>query len=166
MPPNRVYYTPETPTTFSSAGDVVITLHSPALANNAGRVSAQWDRGAGAKPGKYRWEFKTTLAVAGTVGNMVTLYLATAQATAADVDGNVGQVDAALSALDKRRNLQFVGAVEVDVAATTMLKGSGEVDITSRFASLVVVNESGQAFSGTTGDHLAVLTPIPAEIQA
>lgn len=162
--PNKVYYAPETAIVFkSSGGDAVITCTS--LANNAGRVGAQFDRGTGSKPQRFRWEFECKLVATPTLGNTISLYLATAQANSASPDGNVGTADAALSALDKRRNLQFLGVVEIDVAGTTLMKGSGVCEIESRYISGVVVNEGGSAFSATATDTVFTLTPIPPEIQ-
>lgn len=161
---NKVYHAVETALVIkSSGGDVAITCTS--LANNAGRVSAQLDRGAGSKPQLYRWEFECKLVATPTIGNAVSLYLATAQANAASPDGNVGTTDAALSSLEKRRNLQFVGVVEIDVASTALQKGAGVVQIDSRYISLVVINEGGSAFSATAGDTIFTLIPIPPEIQ-
>jgi hypothetical protein len=161
---NKVYIAPETTVVFkASGGDVTITCTS--LANNAGRVSAQWDRGSGSKPQQYRWECEFKCVATPTVGQTVSLYWATAQADATVVDGNVGQVDAALSALDKRRNLQFIDVVEVDVASTAIQKKSGTCFIDSRYNSLVPINETGAAFSATAGDFVFKLTPIPPEIQ-
>lgn len=161
---NKIYVAPESAITWkSSGGSAAITCTS--LANNAGRVGAQYDRGAGSRTARFLWEFEAKCVATPTLGNTISLYLAVAQADATKPSGDVGQADAALSALDKRRNLIFLGVVEVDVAGTGFQRGSGVIEIAHRYLSLVVVNEAGSAFSATAGDTLFTMTPIPDEIQ-
>lgn len=162
---NKVYANSEAAITWkSSGGSAVITGTS--LANNAGRVGAQWDRGAGARCLRFIWELQFKCVATPTLGNLVSLYLACAQADATIPAGNVGQTDAALSALDKRRNLIFCGVVEIDVASTALQAGSGlTIEVPHRYLSPVIINEAGAAFSATATDTLLTLTPIPDELQ-
>lgn len=161
---NKTYVNPETTLTWkSSGGSAAITCTS--LANNAGRVGAQLDRGASARAQRFYWELEYKCVATPTLGATVSVYLATAYANSASPDGNVGTADAALSALDKRRNLLFLGVVECDVASTALQKGSGTIEIAARYLSLVLVNEAGAAFSATAGDTIFSLTPIPDELQ-
>jgi hypothetical protein len=162
---NKIYGNSEAAITWkSTGGSAQITCTS--LANNAGRVGAQFDRGAGARALRFIWELQFKCAATPTLGNMVSVYLAVAQDDATIPTGNVGQADAALSALDKRRNLIFLGVVEIDVASTALQCGSGlTAEIPHRYLSLVLVNESGAAFSSTATDTLFTMTPIPDEVQ-
>lgn len=162
---NLIYQAPGTTVTFkSSGGDVTFTNTS--VSNGAGRISAQWDRGAGSKPGLYRWEATTKAAAALAVGVTLEIYLATAHVSSSQIDGNQSTADAAFSATDKRRNLQWVGAIVADSTTNGEVQNaSGTVFITARYVSVVWWNALGQALSGTAGDHVFTLTPYPAEIQ-
>lgn len=160
---NKIYVNPETAITFkASGGDVVFTPKN--VASAAGRISAQWDRGSGAKPGRYVWRVHTKASAGLTVGNALEIYFATSDGT--DVDGNQGTSDAAFSAADKRRNLQFVGSVVADSTSSGEVQiGSGVVEIFVRYLSVVWWNAFGQTLTNTDGDHTFTLTPVPDEIQ-
>lgn len=161
---NKVYSAPESAITFkSSGGSAVITCTS--LANNAGRVSAQYDRSTGSRATRFFVEFEFKCVATPTLGNLVTLYFAQAQADNTHPDGDVGVSDAALSALDKRRNLTVGVAAQIDVASTALQKASGFVELHGRYITAVVVNEAGSAFSATAGDTIITLTPMPDEVQ-
>lgn len=163
--PNNVYVSPETAITFkASGGSAVLTMTS--LANGAGRVSAQIDRGAGAHAAKYLVEVQTKSGTAMTVGGTLQVYLAMAQADATQPDGAVGQVDAALTSIEQRRNLLLACIAEAPVTTSgAQLKASGEVVVSARYVSVVPVNELGAALSATASDHIITLTPIPDQIQ-
>lgn len=161
---NKVYVAPETAITFkSSGGSATITCTS--VATGAGRISAQYDRGAGSKPGRYKWRAKIVTASAATAGRVVELYLSTSDGTIQD--GELGTSDAAVSDADYRRNLQFIGVVAADdsAGAGNIYLGSGVCEIFDRYISLVVWNDSGQSLSSTATDCEFSLTPVPDEIQ-
>lgn len=146
----------------ASGGDVTFTPQN--VANGAGRISAQWDRGSGAQPMLYRWRAKTKAAAALAVGNLLEIYFATSDGTA--VDANQSTADAAFPAADKRRNLQRVGVVEADSTTSGELQiGSGLVLIDVRYVSVVWWNALGQALTNVAGDHEFSLTPITDQIQ-
>lgn len=160
---NKIYGSPESAITFKASGGTV-TLTLTSLANGAGRISAQWDRGSGAKPSLYKWRGVVKAAAALAVGVPLEVYLATGDGT--DIDGNQSTSDAAFSASDKRRNLQYVGSILADSTSNGELqKGSGLVEIRDRYVSLVIWNAFGQALTGTAADHYFSLTPVPDEIQ-
>lgn len=160
---NKIYNAPETAITFKgSGGTVAMTWAS--VANGAGRRSAQWDRGAGSKPGLYKWRCTTKAAAALAVGTVLELWLATSNGT--DVDGNQGATDASFTATDKRKNLQYVGSVIADSTSNGEPQiGSGLVEIYDRYVSVVAWNALGQALSSTESDHVFELTPVPFEVQ-
>lgn len=160
---NKIYNAPETAVTFKdSGGDVVITLAS--LGAGAGRVSAQYDRGAGSKPALYKWRGVFQFDSAPAVGELVELYLFGGDGTV--VDGTLGTSDAAMTT-DKRRNGKLIGVVVVDTtSATTDIVGSGVCEIFDRYVSLGVWNGSaGDTLEATANACYVVLTPIPPEIQ-
>lgn len=160
---NQVLISPGTVVTFkASGGDVVFTPKN--VANAAGRISAQWDRGSGSKPGRYKWRAHTKFQAGLTVPNVLEIYFATSDGT--DVDGNQSTADAAFAASDKRRNLQFVGVINADSTSSGEVHiASGVVEIFDRYVSVVWWNAMGQSLTNTDGDHTFTLTPIPDEIQ-
>lgn len=152
-----------TPFTFKAAGgDAVLTLTSKAT--NTYQVGAQFDRGGGSLPREHLWEFKCKLQATPTLGATIDLYLHGAQSDPTMPDGDVGQA-VATPANDKKRNAQWIGSVEIDVAGTGYQKGSGYCFIDPRYISPGVFNGSGATFSATAGDYELTFTPVVPEIQ-
>lgn len=164
MATSQILFTPGTARTFASAGDTVFTPAS--VASASARVSAQWDRGAGALPGLYRWFAKTKSGSAYTVGRGVQIFLSQAK-DATDIPGRVGTADATIAAAaDTMRNLQAVGSIVADTTtASAALIASGVVFIHSRFVSVVWLNDLGVALNATNGDHEFILQSLPPEAQ-
>lgn len=164
MATSKQYFAPESSITFGSNSNTV--LFTPKnVASAAGRISAQYDRGSGSKPGLYRWEAKSKYGSALTVGNALEIYLATSQ-DGSTIDGNQSTTDAAFSAADKRRNLQYVGSVVADSTSSGEVQvGSGTVMIYSRYISVVWWNAMGQTLTNVDADHVFTLTPYPPEMQ-
>ena len=161
--PNKIYRAVETSITFQdSGGDAVITLQG--LGYGAGRISAQYDRGAGSKPARYNWKAVFQYASAPQVGETIELYIAESDGTY--VDGNVGTADAALTS-DKRKNLTLIGLVIVDTtAADTNIIASGICHIWQRYFSLGVWNaSSGDNLKNTANASKVIFTPMPDEVQ-
>jgi hypothetical protein len=164
---NKIYVAPETAITFlASGGTVAFTPTS--LADQAGRVSARHDRGAGSRAGWYEWRAWCKAAATPTVGRAVVVSLATSDGTI--VDGNLGTADAAVSsgsalALNKLRNLRRLGSMVADGDAGNLLYNSGTVFVPSRYISVYWFDDLGQALTGTVVDHGFSLTPIPDEVQ-
>lgn len=168
---NEVFVEEQTALSWkTSGGDAVITLTS--LTTNNGRVGAQYDRGASARPARALVRLKTRLGATTTsvtVGNAISVYFATADTalTSSILDGDVGTSDAALSSIEKRRNLQFVGTLEQDktAAANDLYRGSWIVDLPQRYLSPVVINEIGNTLSATAGDHELTVTYLADQTQ-
>lgn len=160
---NKVYYNPESTITFKdSGGSAVLTLQN--LGFGAGRISARYDRGSGAKPMRHRWTAVIQFETAPIVGETVEIYIAPSDGTYAD--GNIGTSDAALTS-DKRRNLKLIGTVVVDTtAAATDIVRSGTCEIVSRYFSTGVWNASaGDNLENTANASVIIFEPIPDEIQ-
>lgn len=160
---NKIYAAPESVVSFKASGGTV-TFTPTSLASGSLRVSAQYDRGSGSKPGRYVWRLTTKLASV-AAGAFVSVYLSTSDGTTQD--GNLGTSDATSSSADKIRNLQWIGNVVCDKGSDSAepWNGSGVVEIFDRYVSVVVYNISGVALSSTAGDHILTLTPMPDEIQ-
>ena len=161
MPNDRnVNATAGTAVVFADAGgDVVITLKN--LEHGVGRLSAQWDRGEGAQPARYRVRCAFPLQATHTavVGEAIHVYMATSDGT--DVDGDVGVADAALTT-EKRRNLAFIGSVIVDVVAgDAELTATFTVDILERYVSFGVWNATTDHLQDDTDASSITATPYP-----
>ncbi len=160
---NLIYTASQTAITFKeSGGDAVITLLN--LGYGAGRISAQYDRGAGSKPMRYSWKAKLQFETAPAVGELVEIYLAQSDGTY--VDGVLGTSDAALTT-DKRRNLDLIGVVVVDTTSTaTDIVASGVCYIWQRYFSVGVWNASaGDNLENTANANVIIFTAIPDEVQ-
>lgn len=145
---------------FTSSSTETLTLTS--LASDAGRQSAEHDRGTGDLDMLYEWRAWCKFATAPVVGETVDIYLKTSDGTHDDNDD--GATDAALSAEDKLKNLQYMGSITVDEAsATPEFSASGTVSITARYIQVVVENSTADALSSTAADHGVSLTPIIAK---
>jgi len=160
----KIYRAIETPITFKdSGGDAVITLAN--LGFGAGRISAQYDRGAGSKPMRYKWKGAFQFETAPVVGEVVELYIAESDGTY--VDGTVGVADAVLAS-NARKNLMLIGLVVVDTVSTaTDIIGSGTCLIWERYFSAGVWNASvADNLKNTANACIVIFTPMPDEIQA
>lgn len=161
---SKIYRASETPIVFrDSGGDVVLTCQN--LAFGAGRVSAQYDRGAGSKAKLHEvigvFQFETAAALK----EVVEIWLFQSDGTY--VDGNVGTTDAALVSA-KRDNGILIGAVIVDTisTATDIIGRFADVPITSRYYSIGVWNASaGDNLENTANASRVIVTPMPDEIQ-
>ncbi len=147
------------------------SVQSPAgtlvsLGAGAGRIFAQIDDGAGAKPRRKRWVGKWTPATTTVIGEQVDVYLFEAPDDAnTEVDGDVGVADAAISSEDKmREGGKYVGSIGNNIAATSQLFGSRDFDVSARYYSLGYWNGTADAFSSTESEHDLQVFDVPDEI--
>jgi hypothetical protein len=165
---NQVKINVGTVITFkSSGGNALFTPTS--LAQNAGRVSTQFDLGAAPRPIRYEWRAASKSAGTVVVGDtLVDIFASTQDVTSTGLmDGTPGLVDAALANIDKTRNMQWLGALVCETTAAAAINGSGVIELTARYFSVVWINRLSTAIglSATATDHLFQLTPIIDEIQ-
>ena len=156
---NEIYLLPGTAVTWTdSGGDNTMTFAS--LAADGVRVGAQDDLGSAARPRLYAWRFVVDgFSTAPVVGETVDVYLATGDGTY--IDGNVGASDAAGSTA-QLPNLLFLGSATVQTTSTTDdLVISGQVELSHRYVSPVVHNNTADALSGGR----FILQPVPDQIQ-
>jgi len=162
---NKVYINEETAKTWaSSGGDYTLTLGG--LAADGVQVGAQGDLGVSPRADQYEWKlFIDGFGTAPVVGETVDVYLSFSDGSYAD--GDVGTLDAAGST-DDLPNLLFLGAASVQTTtAGDNLIISGVCQITQRYVSPVIHNNTADALlsvvSGAT--HKFILTPVPPEVQ-
>lgn len=162
---NKVYKAIETSLLFADAAQVEDeTLTLSALAAGAARISARHDFLAASNARRYSWRATFQMATAGVIGEEIEIYLSTSDGT--NPDGEEGTADAALGSTDSLKNMQFIGSVVIDTVSTdTDITRSGFATIDSRYASVVVFNNTADALRTDTSVHGVTLTPIPPEIQ-
>ena len=149
-------------TWLSSTGDNVITLTSVAAA--AGRQGALDDFGTAARAREYAWRAWIKFATAPVVGERIDIYWKSSDGTSPDNDDGTG--DAAVSAEDKLKNLEYLGSIIVDEAsATPLFVASGFFEIPHRHGAPVFWNATADALSSTALDHGFKITPVPMESQ-
>jgi hypothetical protein len=160
---NKVYINQETAMTWTdTGGDYTMDLGS--LAADGVRVGAQGDLGAAPRADQYQWKLVIDgFDTAPVIGETVDLYLAFSDGTY--VDGDVGASDAAGFTSDLP-NLLFLGAASVQTTtAGDNLIISGVCQITQRYVSPVIHNNTADALLGTADSHKFILTPVPPEVQ-
>ena len=163
---NAIYEKTGSSVVFGSEVTDDVDWSTEAIANGAGRQSAQWDRGADgtARPGWYRYRFYTQAQATPTLGATCRLYLKTSDGTHADNDDGTG--DAAVSAEDKLRNLDILQPAIVDEAAANIeYSATGIVHITARYVQAVLWNAMGSAVTNDAAETKLVLTETFPEVQ-
>lgn len=162
MTTNKIYQTPGTTVTFmNTGGDVTLTLKN--TANGHGRVSNQWDRGAGALPARVKVEacIKGASAIAISAGWHLYAYAAQGGATLSDLTA-----DADLTAETQLNNFLYIGKLLASSNAVGPFYGSWVVELVGRYVNLAVWNPSGQAIDNADGTSYIKITPMPDDIQA
>lgn len=164
MATSKAYILPETILVWkSSGGDELLTLTS--VADSAGRQGALHDFGTTARSPDYAWRAWIKVTSSATVGNRIKVYWKTSDGTNPDNDDGTG--DIALSAEDKLKNLEYLGAITIDEAsATPVFAASGMLEHKHRHGCPVFFNEAGVALSSTAADHGFSLLPVPLQGQA
>lgn len=162
----EIYALPLTSQLWTNAGggsDLAITLAS--LSTGAGRIGAQWDRGTGAQPGRYRWQFRCRTNSAPTVGNTLRIYLAVGD-DGTYISNGLGTADAAISSEALCSNCQYVDSIEVSENVTTRdFTKRGFIWIYDRYVSPIIFNAFGVSLSSTGTNMEFRLTPYPDQIQ-
>lgn len=144
----------------ASGGDETLILTS--LANGAGRKGDSHDWGA-AFPPRIIIELETVFGVAPTAGNALEIYWSSSRDNS-NFDGGITQGDGVFSDEDALRQCHLIGVFPADDDTNTQIV-SWVLDLPGRYGFPVVFNNSGQALSGTAGDHDLRMTPLIDEIQ-
>jgi hypothetical protein len=159
---SKAYVARETPVVWSDTGTPAMTLNE--LTAGAGQVGAQKDFGAGSTAQEYSWRLTVQFDTEPIVGETVDVYLSTSDG--AEEDGQVGVINAALSAEDKLSNLMFLGSLVVDVATIDIdFTASGVCSISTRYVCPVIFNNTQESLQATNDTGEFTLTPIPMEAQ-
>lgn len=171
--PNKIKTNPETPIVFQPSGNpfpsgagipsgVVVNFVPANTGPGAGRISTQFDLGPGPRTTLFEWRGKAVVGVGSVIGSTVDAYFATSNSVTQD--GTLLTAEGPLNTIDKRRNLQFCGAMTVDNNNNPPdpAQSSGLVEVFGRYISLVWWNNTSVPLSS---GNFFVLTPVPDEIQ-
>ena len=160
---NKVYRAIETAIRFLDTSAPYTLILNNLAATTGGRISDRVDRGEGSKPREYRWKAVMQFETAPVVGERVELYICQSDGT--NEDGNVGAVDAALSAANAA-NLHFIGQVTVQTTDVDVDNiASGRCLIEERYFSVGVLNKAADNLAAHNDVSWVELTPMPDEIQ-
>lgn len=167
---NKIYTLVEELITFQdSGGSAVITLQN--LAFGAGRLSARYDRGTGAKPGWARLWAVVQFETAAVVGETVEIYVVPWSSHGTPLSaGGLGTADAALTS-DQRRNLNnfipnLLLIVDKTSTATNIVAQAPLIYIPGRYVSVAVWNASaGDNLENTANANQISLEFVPQEVQ-
>jgi len=161
---NKIYQIAETSLSFkNTGGDITLTLTS--VGSGAGRISAEYDKGAGAKWTKARIWLKTKSATQTVVGQAYLLFTTMSDGT--NRSNALGASDAAVSSANDTLNLNPALVATIYDASSTpeACVYTGICLIPSRQFSVVFWNATDDALSATAGDHEVIIEPIVDEIQ-
>lgn len=167
---NKIYVNPETIIEWlNTGGDLDMDLGS--LAADGVQMGAYHDQGAGVR--SRRWGFELLVDgfdTAPVVGESIPLFISQSLATT-NFDGNPTTDPTAIAegtmTVAQLRNLGAPIGIAI-VYSTTVgdeLKITGECNITSRYFSPVVHNNTADALLGTADAHSLKMWPLPDEIQ-
>lgn len=161
---SKQYINPETSITFGDSSATFLIDFS-ATATGTGKYSAIADKGAGARAAQYVWSCNFSLTGANTVGQFIEVYVAWST-DGTTLDGGLGTTKNTLATADKRRNLKRIGTVVVDqTSSNTVMTGSGQAFIPTRYFSLAYYNATALPFQTSTTLHKCTFTPSPFEMQ-
>lgn len=162
--PNKIQVAAGTALIWAPSGGTY-ALAMTSLANGAGYYGDRADLGAGVTERLWEWQFRYRTAAVPAIGEVVRVYLATGRDGTYQA-GALGTTTAALSSEDLLRNVDPLGAVEVDQASTTKdFVRRGILYLRARYLVPAIWNACGQAFSGTAAELEFRLTPVSDEIQ-
>lgn len=170
MATNKVYSVVQDLITFQdSGGSAVIALINLA-ATTGGRLSARFDRGAGAKPAwAWLWgEFQ--METAGVIGETIIVYVVNWSSHGTPLaEGALGTTDAAFTA-DQARNVNggvpsLIVTVDKTGTATSII-AKARVFVPGRYVSVAVRNLTADNLENTANANKVSLEWIVDDIQA
>ncbi len=159
---NEIYLRKGTSKLVNGESGADVAWSMEAIANAAGRVSAQIDWGAAPRPDEYEWSCEVQWQATPTQGAVLELYVAGApDADSSQIDGDVGTTDAALGDIDMRRNLRYIGGVvSENAAASEVCVASGVFRFTPRYMSIVGYNAGGATINATDSNFRFNIVPV------
>lgn len=159
---SNLYLNPGSANTFKSSGGTVVWTPT-SLASGAGRMSAMLDLGTSPRSKSFGWRLVIKPGATRVVAEAVRIYLITGDGT--NYDNSDGTADAAVSALDKLRNVMNIGVTQIDKNAADFMDASGEVELVDRYVAVAIWNATANSLSTTATDFVFTLWPTPIQAQ-
>lgn len=162
-----IYIRKGTSVLFGGEVGAQVALSIEGVTTGNGRVSAQYDLGAAPRPYRFSWSCEVQWQATPIQGAGLELFIAGApDADATQIDGDIGNVDAALADVDMRRNLRYIGmVVSENAAASEICVASGNFEHYDRYISVVAYNGGGATINATDTAFRFNLTPMYDEVQ-
>lgn len=159
---NKILHVREADVTWrDTGGSALLTLTS--VGSGAGRQGARHDFGSGSIAREYEWSAYLQLVATPTLGELIYVYWKWDNGTQAGNDDGTG--DIVVSSIDKLRNLELLGAIEIDQATADIeMTANGVLTLKSQQGSPVFWNAAAVALTSTAAEHGFSLTPIVPEI--
>lgn len=161
---NKVYGTLETAITIGSNSNTV--LFTPKnVGTGAGRLSAEWDRGAGAAASRYLMLAFSKSGSTMTIGRAIRQYMT--QHDGAKRPGTQGGSDAgfATETLISSGWTPLKPIVAHITTSSTVIVASQVITIVGRYVQFAWWNDLSVTLTNTDADHGLILIPAPPEVQ-
>ena len=139
------------------------------LGAGAGIQSAIHDLGEGAIARIYEWRAFVQFATTPVLGETIDFFIKTAGNSASSTghpDNDDGTTAGAVSAIDKLKNLHWIGSIKVDEAVADIeMVASGTIEISARAFQVVAWNAAVDALTTDVDENGFWLSPVPDEVQ-
>lgn len=167
MATSKIYVLPETAIWFTPAtatnNDYDLGVHS--LGAGAGRQSARHDFGVSARARRFTWRAFCQFATTPVLDETVDIYYKGSDGAHPDNDDGTG--DAAVSSINKLKNLPYLGSILVDEAAANIeMVQSGEIELSHRYVQFVFWNATADGLTSDVNENGLLLIPVPDQGQA
>ena len=144
---------------FNGEGDADVAFSMEGVTDGNGRVSAQYDLGLSPRNYLFNWYAEGLLQATPTAGTSIDFFVVGAP----DIDstmiaGDVGAADAALTGAEEIVNLLQIGSLVVDTADTSKQVTFGTFEHTSRYLSIVGINNTGATINATDSNFIFLVT--------
>jgi hypothetical protein len=164
---SKAYVLTETALKFNGEAGADVAWSMEGVTDGAGRVSAQYDLGAGARAFEFDWSCELLWQATPVQYQALELYIAGApDGDSTQISGDIGATDAALGDIDQVSNLQLIGTVVVEDAGVTKMVASGSFEFSNRYITIAGLNNGGATINATDSNFIFTLTPKSIQGQA
>ena len=162
---NKIPHVRETQITWRNTGGTRV-LDMTSIASGEARQGARHDFTTGSIARLYEWSAFTQLVATPTLGELIYVFWKWGDGSQAANDHGTGDIDYLAADIDKLRNLEQLGAIEVDQAAANIeFTANGILRLKSRYGHPVLHVDTAVATTSDATEHGFTLTPIVPEIE-
>lgn len=161
---NKILNVRETDITWRDTGGTEL-LTMTSVASGDGRQGARHDFTTGSIAREYEWSAYVQFATTPVPGELIYVYWKWGNGSQAGNDHGTGDIDVLAADIDKLRNLELLGAIEVDEGTADIeMTANGIITLKSRYGHPTLWNATADALTSTAAEHGFTLTPIVPEI--